>query len=146
MPRKHQRNEAIGVQDLVTNSRRLSYMSSYDGLWPPSIWQIALYVSSVSLTDWEMLHVVTEWRQLWLLCDQPWGSKIIYKCFQEFTAFLNCRYKTLIISGPLCECMPDPYRIHLLTTKCVMKNLLASRKPRNLLIRIKLFKVVRHVK
>lgn len=90
----------------------------------------------LSQTERCCMHVVAEWRRLWLLCDQPWGSKIIYKCFQEFTAFLNCRYKTLIISGPLWECMPDPYRIHLLTTKCVMKNLLASwnhdKKPVNL--------------
>lgn len=88
-PSTRQRNEAIGVQDLVMNSRRLSFRSSDDGLWPPSIWQTALHLSSVSLTDWEMLHAVTEWRRLWLLCDQPWGSKIIYKRFPQITTFLN---------------------------------------------------------
>lgn len=79
------------------------------------------HCSSVSLTNWEMLRVIAEWRRLWLLRDQPWGTNIIYKRFQEFTAFLNCRYKTLIISGPLLGCRPDPYRTHLLTTKCGRK-------------------------
>lgn len=123
MPRTRQRNEAIGIPDLAINSRRLSYRSSYDGLWPPIIRQTASRLPSVS--GWEMLHVVTEQRRSgW--CDQPWGSKIIYKCFEEFTTFLNCRYKTLVISGPLWGCMPDPYTIHLLTTKCIMKSLRAS--------------------
>lgn len=48
MPRTRQRNEAIGIPELAMNSRRLSYRSSYDGLWSPIIWQTASHLSSVS--------------------------------------------------------------------------------------------------
>lgn len=81
-------------------------------------------VKRVRLRDVACCHRA---KTLWLICDQPWGSKIIYKCFEEFTTFLNCRYKTLVIFGPLWGCMPDPYTIHLLTTKRIMKSLRASR-------------------
>lgn len=94
-PSTHQRNEAIGVEDLVMNSRRLSYGSSCDGLWPLSI-QSCTCQARLSQTERCCLLSLSEDGSGWR--GQPEGSRIIYKCFQEFTAFLNCGYKTLIIS------------------------------------------------
>lgn len=82
-PCARQGNEAIGIPDLAMNSRRLSYRSSH------------VLADSITLvrrvSHRQMLHVVAEWGQLCLICDQPWGGKIIYKCFQEFTAFLELK-------------------------------------------------------
>lgn len=94
-----------------------------DWLRPLNISRAASHLSSVSprrcvLSLRECKLECRRWSTAcWIWYVTSLGAAILFtSTLEEFTAFLDCRYNTVINSGRfLCGSMSDTYTIHLLT-------------------------------